>query len=295
MVATLLREAGAVAYGITEIAPVEEAEWEMFERWIAKGFHAGMRYMENYPEIRRNPSLLLDGAKTIISVAFNYRQPNPFKKLATYALGEDYHKVLRRRLKKVAGALKDNFGGDWRICIDSAPILERYWAIKCGVGRRSPVHGNVIVEGVGSMVFLSEIITTLPLKKECGVFVARGAETQENVSRAVCPTGALQEGGTVDCRKCINYLTIEKKEELTPEEMRLVGNSVFGCDACQAACVENKGGFVEILPEFHPLPGLQDFIDNIKLEEKESAFDLSKSPLKRGRRFKAPGFNGKKD
>lgn len=270
----LLQEAGAVSFGAIGIHSVEETEWERFEQWLRHGMHAGMAYMENYPEIRKDPRLLLPGARSIISVAFNYRQPNPYRGLATYALGEDYHKVLRDRLKKVANEMRKEYGGNWRVCIDSAPVLERYWALECGVGFRSPAHGNIVVPGVGSMVFLAEIITTLAIEmpgkykdlEPCEMSGGRGA----------CPTGALQEGGTVDSRRCINYLTIEKKEPLTAEEKRMVGDVIFGCDLCQRGCVENQMESVSVVPEFHPMPGLDDFMAG-RVEN----FDIKKSPLSR--------------
>lgn len=271
----LLEESGAVAFGWTQAAPVEESEWNLFTEWLARGFHAGMAYMERYQEIRRDPRLLLSGARTIISVAFNYRQPNPFRGVATYALGQDYHKVLRKRLKRVAASMKEEFGGDWRICIDSAPLLERYWAEKCGVGFRSPVHGNIVVPGVGSMVFLAEIITTLQLPPSPlpDSFERYGENTTGN---QICPTGALQPGGMVDARKCINYLTIEHRGELSPEEKTLTGGAFFGCDICQKGCPENSGEAPGVLPEFLPMNGLGDFIKG-----RDCDFELGKSPMSR--------------
>lgn len=262
----LIEESGAVACGWCEAGPVAQEEWGLFEAWLARGCHAGMAYMENYPEIRRDPRLLLPGARTVISVAFNYRQPNPYRgKIATYALGQDYHKVLRKRLKKVVTAMKADYGGDWRICIDSAPILERYWAQKCGVGHRSPLHGNIIVPGVGSMVFLAEILTTLDLPKWRPLILTENAEGEkpgtaalENdiPARVPCPTGALQPGGIIDARRCINYLTIEHRGELSPAQKALVGDAVFGCDACQLACPSNRTPAPPVIPEFLPLPYL---------------------------------------
>ena len=277
--AALLREAGAAAFGSAPARPVEDEDWQRFQDWIEKGYHAGMEYMKNYPEIRRDPRLLLEGAETVISAAFNYRQPNPIEGVATYALGEDYHKVIRKRLKKVVKEIREEIGGEWRICIDTAPILERFWAEKCGVGKRSSVHGNIVVAGVGSMVFLAEIITT---KKIEGLSDGRAAfETEAATGRGVCPTGALREGGIIDSRRCINYLTIEKKEELTEEEKRLTGRTLFGCDVCQRNCIENQGDFQPILPEFRPMEGLEEFLRG---ERKD--FDLQRSPLKRSANIK---------
>ena len=284
--ATLLKENGAVAFGSAPAQPVDEKDWTRFQRWLDKGYNAGMAYMENYPEIRRDPRRLLEGARTVISMAFNYRQPNPFQGIATYALGRDYHKVLRRRLKSVVKELSDEFGGQWRICIDSAPILERYWALKCGIGFRSPVHGNIVVPKVGSMVFLAELITTL----ECDL---KGTVSSDNVVEAsavyerdagsdVCPTGALQSDGTVDSNRCINYLTIEKREPLSDEEREMCGHAVFGCDICQRVCSENKSPYPGVLPEFTPMPGLEDFLNGEKGE-----FELKDSPLVRSPKFKS--------
>lgn len=276
----LLEESGAAAFGAAEAAPVPDEEWARFEDWIARGWHAGMGYMENYPEIRRDPRLLLPGATTIISIAYNYRQPNPYRGVATYAIGRDYHKVLRKRLKKVVGTMKTEFGGEWRICIDSAPILERYWAQRCGVGVRSPLHGNIVVPGTGSMVFLAEILTTLPIPS----FTSRRGDNippEPTAAASPCPTGALQEGGTVDARRCINYLTIEHRGGLTEEETAWVGEAVFGCDICLRACPANRGEAPEVLPEFRPMKGLKEFLEGTPGE-----FDISKSPLKRAHRLR---------
>lgn len=275
----LLHEEGALAFGVTGAEAVEDSEWEKFEKWIARGDHAGMHYMENYPEIRRDPRLLLKGAKSIISIAYNYRSPNPLEGIvANYALGEDYHKVLRKRLKRVVRKMLEKFGGEWRICIDSAPILERYWAVKSGLGLRNAIHGNIMVEGAGSMVFLAEIITTLQLDPMVRNLMASRVCTGTTESDLIysCPTGALQQGGTVNSRKCINYLTIEKKGEMTPEEKKLVGKAFFGCDRCLRKSPENMGEYPGTIPEFSPLPGLKEYI-----EGKTVDFPLSKSPLKR--------------
>lgn len=238
--ARLLEAEGAAAFGVAEATEVDAEEWARFERWLAAGWHAGMDYMERHRDIRRDPRLLLEGARSIISVAFNYRQPNPYPEYACYSLGDDYHKVIRRRLKRVVRELKERYGGDWRICVDTAPILERYWAVKAGVGRRNSLHGNVTVPGVGSMVFLAEILTTLELP-----LTGELPATASASGPSPCPTGALQEGGVIDARRCINYLTIEHKGEFTAEERALLAlpgaaDRVFGCDICQLADPVNR-------------------------------------------------------
>ncbi|MCH5213991.1 MAG: DUF1730 domain-containing protein [Muribaculaceae bacterium] len=314
----LLEESGAARWGWSEAGEVEADEWLRFEKWLEAGHHAGMEYMACHRDLRRDPRLLLDGAKTVISVAFNYRQANPYKGVATYALGLDYHKVLRQRLKGVVKALKGEFGGEWRICIDSAPILERYWAVRSGVGVRSRGHGNVIVPGVGSMVFLAEILTTLEIGDlSANMQMGDDVETMQDVEAAqrVCPGGALLPGGMVDSRRCLNYLTIEKVGALEKEERELVERTgtIFGCDLCQRVCSYNmcshnnkgevpgklcaenkgevpgnicahidKGEMPGILPEFMPLEGLviADGLDRLEVLKRAPAG----SPLLRGLR-----------
>ena len=277
----VLEETGAVAFGISPLHPVEDQEWKYFLRWIDAGMHAGMKYMENYPEIRRDPRLLIPGAQSIISIAFNYRQPNPFSGIATYALGKDYHKAIRRRLKKVVGAVKQEFGGEWRICIDSAPVLERYWARKCGVGERSGIHGNIIVPGVGSMVFLAELVTTLPLEPYSSHFFETNRDTPETIEDplsdcTVCKNGALQPGGLLDSCRCINYLTIEHKGEFDDDQKKLAGQSIFGCDRCLRIAPENRLPAPPVIAELSPMPLLKEFLSGEEVD-----FNLSESPLGR--------------
>lgn len=278
---TLLEEAGAVSFGTASLHPVEDEEWDRFLRWIESGMHAGMNYMANYPEIRRDPRLLIPDARSIVSIAFNYRQPNPFPEIATYALGRDYHKVIRKRLKKVVSAVRAEFGGDWRICIDSAPVLERYWARKCGVGERNPIHGNIMVPGVGSMVFLAELVTTLPLVSFSRNFFETGADNPAKIDGSpsgcvACRNGALLPGGLLDARRCVNYLTIEHKGELDEYQKKLAGDSVFGCDFCLRNSPENQLPAPPVIPDLSPIPLLKEFLNGEDVD-----FNLSESPLAR--------------
>lgn len=295
----LLEQTGAVAWGVAPAEMVPADEWARFEDWLARGLHAGMDYMVRYKEIRHDPRLLLEGARSIISLAFNYRQPNPYPEIATYALGRDYHRVLRSRLKKTVSELKKELGGEWRICIDSAPILERYWAERCGIGERSPLHGNIVVPGVGSMVFLAELITTLDLpptsaapqklipQKASGRPKSAASQQRSDPKGQQpphpCPTGALLPGGIIDSRRCLNYLTIEHRGEYTPEEQRLLTlpgakGKLFGCDSCQLGCDYNQTP-IEILPEFAPLPDMPRVIEALRRGDRNSI--PSDSPLKR--------------
>lgn len=308
----LLKEEGAVAAGIAEAAPVEESHFRRFEEWLAKGWHAGMEYMERHADLRRDPRLLLPGARSVVSVAFNYRREEmPSQGVAAYALGEDYHKTLRKKLKRVVAKMREAFGGDWRICIDSAPVLERYWAEKCGIGKRSNLHGNIVVEGAGSMVLLAELLTTLKLQPGSRNFT----EESENFynsdsSEAIypCPTGALASGGSVDAQRCLNYLTIEHRGDWTDKQKAIMARApkglLFGCDACLRNAPENSGKPTRRPTEFEPSLDVEELRKLLgEVAEKGMTEEIRKrvealiarSPLKRAgaegllRNFKGSG------
>lgn len=255
-----LREAGAIAVGICETGRVPEEHLESLRSWHETGMNAWMGYMENHQELRADPRGLLEGAQSIISIAFPYTQserPASLPQIASYAFGEDYHDWIRRRLGKVVEELKERYGGEYRICIDSAPIFERYWAERSGVGRRCD-NGLIAVRGYGTRVLLAEILTTLEI--ESGAFTQDEdsgdkreilAETDADIClhcgacRRACPAGALQGDSRVDARRCLSYLTIEHRGEWDQtgmEAMRTpVGrNTLFGCDICQNVCPLNR-------------------------------------------------------
>lgn len=176
--------AGAYAVGVAEIAPLPPSESDRYRRWIAQGMHAGMDYMARHLELRDDPSLLLPGATSIISCAFSYYSPLPeayatasastpvpdggasgVLRWARYALGTDYHEVLRSRLGEVAAWITDQTGASCRVCVDTAPLRERYWAFRSGIGFIG-LNDQLIIPGAGSYFFLGEILTTLPLKPD---------------------------------------------------------------------------------------------------------------------------------
>lgn len=299
------REAGALAVGFAEAAPVDDAAFAEYVGWLDSGQNAGMEYMRNYPEIRRDPRLLLDGARTVISIAFSYapdvEEANLVRKaptgIACYAWGDDYHDVLRKRLKNAMKLLNID-KSDYRICIDSAPILERYWAVKAGVGTRC-ANGAVSVPGQGSRVFLTEIVTTLviapdaPLKDVHDVCDGCGA------CHRVCPAGALNSDGLIDCKRCLSYLTIEHRGDFDAEARTALDTpagkrTLFGCDLCLSVCKLNKE---ETLSPKLPELGMRSVVREImstppeQLEEKffvgmtSEDFDIvfSKSPLRRAK------------
>lgn len=235
---------GFSACGIAKAAPVESGVADSYRQWIASGGHADMHYLANNIEKRLDPTLLLPGAKSIIVVALNYtparRLPDSEYQIAAYALGRDYHDLLKERLRQLLTFIKANTtilslpqGGDeGLLCVDTVPILERYWAQQAGIGFIGRNH-QLIIPRAGSMFFLGEIVTTLeadsynqPMETSlCG-----------NCHRCTdaCPTGALSSD--FDSRRCLSYQTIENRGDLDPAAAQHLGTSIYGCDRCQLAC-----------------------------------------------------------
>lgn len=239
----LLLEAGAVEAGFAEAGEIDSEVDKTFAEWIKKGKHGVMSYLERHRQLRFHTDHVLPGAKTVIAAAFPYYPDedrlDSLPYMAAYAHGEDYHITIRERLKPLVDEFQSKYGGKWRVCIDSAPVAERYWALKSGVGKIG-LNGAVIVKGAGSLCFLAEILTTVSFPpdesselkcKMCGACIK------------ICPSKALNGDGTMDARRCINYLTIEKKGDFTLEEQEILNRDVgyiFGCDRCLRICPENR-------------------------------------------------------
>lgn len=241
MLADIRREVfavGAYACGVVRAMPVTAEAVARYEEWLADGNAGNMDYLGRYGEVRRDPRLLLDGegARALIVTLFAYQdnvhpaEGVPY--IAHYALGQDYHDVLRRRLKTVIGQLRPRFGGKWRICVDSAPLMERYWAARAGLGVIGD-NGCLIVPGVGANFFIATIVTTAQMPTDDPV---EGTSHCLGCGRCVraCPTGALRGDGSVDARRCISYLTIESHDDI-PADIP-TGNTLYGCDVCRRAC-----------------------------------------------------------
>lgn len=241
MLADIRREVfavGAYACGVVSAMPVTAEAVARYEEWLADGNAGNMDYLGRYGEVRRDPRLLLDGegARTLIVTLFAYQdnvhpaEGVPY--IAHYALGQDYHDVLRRRLKTVIGQLRPRFGGKWRVCVDSAPLMERYWAARAGLGVIGD-NGCLIVPGMGANFFIATIVTTAQMPTDDPV---EGTSHCLGCGRCVraCPTGALRGDGSVDARRCISYLTIESHDDI-PADIP-TGNTLYGCDVCRRAC-----------------------------------------------------------
>ena len=220
-----------------------------------------MAYLANHREIRRDPQGLVEGAKSIISVALNYypaRKRDPEQPhIAYYAYGRDYHEVVKEKLRQlwqyVVRNLPEGTAEEARVFTDSAPLLERYWAWKAGLGWIGK-NTQLILPGKGSYFFLGEIVTTWeadaydkPVLSRCG--------TCDRCLRA-CPTGALEKSHTLNANHCLSYLTIENRGEIPPREARLLGNRLYGCDTCQQVCPWNRFAIPATEPDFQPSEAL---------------------------------------
>lgn len=234
---TKLREAGAAAVGFAVARKVDADAIRLFESWIERGDSGGLDYMRRYRDLRADPRLLLPGCRTVVSVAWNYLPPKlrdpelPF--VARYAYGRDYHKALRSAIKPICREAETLYGCGWRICIDSAPIAERYWARKAGIGFIGR-NGCLIVPGKGSWVFLSEILLTTDVEPDSELKMScLGCDA----CRKFCPGGAIGTDATVNTRRCISSATVEGTayEGTIPDRPHLLG-----CDRCQEVCPHNR-------------------------------------------------------
>ena len=222
---------GFSACGLAPAAPLPKERAEALHRWLAAGMHGEMSYLERHATLRLDPTLLVPGARTVVSVALNYypaaTPPEGGFRLARYALGLDYHDVMRRRLRALLAAIGAE--NDGRPCCDTAPVDEHYWAVRCGLGWQGR-NGQLIIPGAGSYFFLGELLLTLPADR----YDEPSAPRCGTCSRCVkaCPGGALNGDGTMDARRCLSYLTIEQRGPLPSGTGRLVGRCFYGCDRC---------------------------------------------------------------
>jgi epoxyqueuosine reductase len=226
--------------GITSAAPVSEIQREYFRDWLGQGCAGGMEYLGRNIEKRFSPGELLDGARSVICVALNYKPsqdiPAGGARVADYALYEDYHEFIRRHLSALADFIAQSAAGKnirFKICVDSVPLAERALAQRAGLGwigkNKSLIHPTL-----GGQLLLGELITTLELPPDAP-FEKDLCGDCDQCLRA-CPTGVLSETGNFDSRKCISYLTIEEKGDIPQDLAKKIGNRLFGCDQCISVC-----------------------------------------------------------
>ncbi len=274
---------GFFACGIARAEPVDAETAAAVRGWISKGSQATMDYMANYTEKRLNPCLLVPGTKSIVSLAMNYApaqtMPETEYQLAAYAYGQDYHDVMKAKLRQLATLIANKFEGESdsevgendgdntaittsktdetnpepvgeiRVFVDTAPVLERYWAQRAGLGWIGKNH-QLIIPRAGSMFFLGEIFLPYefdsydsPMPSRCG-----------NCRRCIeaCPTCAITDEWGFDSEKCLSYQLIENRGELSEQAKQSMGTTIYGCDRCQTACPWNKFATPNTTPEFQP-------------------------------------------
>ncbi len=249
-------ELGFLACGMARAEFLAD-EAPRLEQWLRQGKHGEMGYMANHFDMRLDPRKLVEGAKSVISLAFNYYTPPQQEdpeapKLSTYAYGRDYHKVVKQRLKPLMSFITEKFGDvSMRAFVDSGPVLEKAWAQRSGIGWVGK-HTNVIRQGAGSFFFLCEIILDLELEPD-----APATDHCGTCRRCIdaCPTDAITAYG-VDGSKCISYFTIELKTAIPEAVSGRFDNWTFGCDVCQQVCPWNRFSTPHREPEFMPKPEL---------------------------------------
>ncbi len=251
------RELGFDQVGITGVDLTEEES--RLQAWLAAGFHGEMEYMARHGLMRARPAELQPGTQAVISVRMNYLPPDALiahtlqegslAYISRYALGRDYHKVLRQKLKQLGEKIQTAVGPyGFRPFVDSAPILERPLAAKAGLGWIGK-HSLLLNQQAGSFFFLGELLVDLPLPADS----AGGGDCGQCVAcMTICPTGAIVAPYTVDARRCISYLTIEYGGAIPLELRPLLGNRIYGCDDCQLICPWNRYATKSQHPDFHP-------------------------------------------
>ena len=291
--AALIRKARKLGFLDVRMARAEkiEAEAVRLQEWLQKGYHGEMEYMENHFEKRTDPTLLVPGARTVICLAFNYYteadQEDPdAPRISKYAYGRDYHKVLKTKLKRLYTFVRElDESIEGRYFVDSAPVLERDWARRSGLGWMGK-NTMIIHPKRGSYFFLSELILNVelppddPIQDYCGT-CTRCIEA--------CPTDAILDSGyQMDGSKCISYLTIELKSAIPGKFKGKMENYIFGCDICQEVCPWNRFSTPHDEPDFEPTKELLEMTEqdwkNLTEEEFEELF--------RGSAVKRAKFSG---
>jgi epoxyqueuosine reductase len=251
-------ELGFADCGFASAGPLHEDAGRL-QQWLADGLHAGMHYMENHFKKRTDPTKLVEGSVSVISLLYNYytddRQEDPSAPvISTYAYGKDYHRVVKDKMQHLLGFIRSlNPETRGRVFVDSAPVLDRAWARKAGLGWIGK-NSNLISRKYGSFVFIGEIFLNIPLEYNqvpesdfCG-----------SCTRCIdaCPTGAILGNRTLDAAKCISYQTIEHKGAIRPDVKENLQERFFGCDICQEVCPWNRKAIRHNEPDFEPAPEL---------------------------------------
>ncbi len=246
--------------GIAKAVQLDE-DARRLEQWLNKGYQGSMQYMERYFDLRIDPTKLVPGAKSVITLLLNYypsqEQQEDTPHIAKYAWGIDYHYVIRDKLNQLLAFIKEQIGEvDGRGFVDSAPVLERSWAVRSGLGWVGK-NGNLLNKKTGSFFFIATLITDLELVADAPFATDHCGSCTRCID--ACPTQAIVSPTEIDGSKCISYLTIELKEELIPDELAEKMNGwMFGCDICQDVCPWNRFSQSNHESAFQPIPEVLD-------------------------------------
>lgn len=278
-------ELGFLACGFVKARFLGE-EAEHLQQWLQKGFHGEMAYMERNQEKRLDPQKLVEGTKTILCVAYNYfpqkLQKSEVPKIAKYAYGEDYHRVVKDKCHELISYIKEWFPEvSYRIFVDSAPVMERQWAQLAGLGWIGK-HSLLIRKGVGSFFFLGEIFLDIAFDEEISQTIPTNHCGSCTKCIDACPTQAIVADQVVDATKCLSYLSIEKRNPLNETELNMMNSWLFGCDICQDVCPWNRFSQPHQEPRFEPFEGIDWNIEDWK-NTQESTFkeQFKHSPISR--------------
>jgi epoxyqueuosine reductase len=279
------RDLGFFHIGFSKAEFLEE-EAPRLEQWLSKNYHGEMSYMANHFDKRLDPRLLVDDAKTVISLLFNYytdqKQKDPeAPKISQYAYGEDYHHVIKDKLKELIAFIQEEIGEvNGRGFVDSAPVMDKAWAKKAGLGWIGK-NANLITREQGSFFFIADLIIDVEIEADGPITDFCGTCTR---CIDACPTDAIVQPYLVDGSKCISYLTIELKDELLPREFAgKMDNWMFGCDICQDVCPWNRFSVLHNEERFQLNPQLLGLSKNDWHNLQEEGFQVlfQRSAVKR--------------
>jgi epoxyqueuosine reductase len=285
MISQKARELGFFHIGFSKATFLEE-EAPRLEQWLSKNYHGEMSYMANHFDKRLDPRLLVDDAKTVISLLFNYytdqkQEDSEAPKISKYAFGEDYHYVIKDKLKELIAYIQEEIGEvNGRGFVDSAPVMDKAWAKKAGLGWIGK-NANLITRNQGSFFFIADLIVDLELEADGPITDFCGTCTR---CIDACPTDAIVQPYVVDGSKCISYLTIELKDELLPKEFAgKMDNWMFGCDICQDVCPWNRFSQLHNEERFQPSGALLNLSKDDWYDLQEDGFQLlfQRSAVKR--------------
>ncbi|KAB7529224.1 tRNA epoxyqueuosine(34) reductase QueG [Flagellimonas olearia] len=283
MIKTEAKRLGFLSCGISKAQFLEE-EAPRLEKWLKNNMHGEMQYMENHFDKRLDPTKLVEGSKSVISLLLNYfpsqEQNQDSYKISKYAYGTDYHFVIKDKLKSLLHFIQDKIGEvHGRAFVDSAPVLDKAWAARSGLGWIGK-HSNLLTQQVGSFYFIAELIVDLDLEYDAPTTDHCGTCT---ACIDACPTEAIVEPYVVDGSKCISYFTIELKNEIPTEFKGKLDDWMFGCDVCQDVCPWNRFSKPHREPLFDPDPQLLSMTKKDWQEITEEVFRqvFKKSAVKR--------------